>query len=227
MNRVLAVTRMHLTDRITIFGLPPAILAASFLVNMLIFAAEPVDARNSGGVAAIYVVLVIVAVMATARGMSFALSMGASRRAFALGTGLTGALLAIAFGLLLFVMNRIEAATDGWNMRAHFFNFGWLDRHSPALVWLLATLGLLALFLIGAWAATIWLRWRQLGMLVGGVALVLALGGSAVAITWLHGWAAVGDWFAALTPLSAAGWLALACVALAGASYSTLRRVTI
>jgi hypothetical protein len=227
MNRTLAVTRMHLTDRVTIFGLPPAILAASFLVNMLIFAAEPSDARHSGGVAAIYVVVIIAAVMATARSMAFALSMGASRRAFAQGTGLTGVLLALAFGVLLFVLNRIEVATDGWNMNAHFFSFEWLERHNPATVWLLGTALLLALFLIGAWAATIWLRWRQVGMLVGGVALVLALGGSAVLITWLHGWSAVGDWFAALTPLSATGWTALLCAALAGTSYLTLRRVTI
>jgi hypothetical protein len=218
---------MHLTDRVTIFGLPPAILAASFLVNMLIFAAEPADSRHSGGVAAIYVVLVIAAVMATARGMAFALSMGASRRSFALGTGLTGALLSVAFGLLLFVLNRIEVASDGWNMNAHFFSFDWLDRHNPASVWLLATVLLLALFLLGAWAATIWLRWRQAGMLVGGVVLVLALGGSAVLITWLDGWPTVGDWFAALTPLSAAGWSALVCIPLAAASYATLRRVTI
>lgn len=227
MSRTLAVTRMHLTDRLTIFGLPPAILAASFLINMLIFAAEPVDSRSSGGVAAIFVVLVIAADMATARGMSFALSMGASRRSFALGTGLVGAVLAVAFGLLVFVLNRIEDATGGWNMDAHFFDFAWLGGHNPATVWLLATLLLLAMFLLGAWMATIWLRWHQLGLVVGCVAAVLVLGGCVVLVTWLHGWGLVGDWFTALTPLTAAGWTALLCVPLAGASYLVLRRVTL
>lgn len=227
MNRVAAVTRMHLTDRLTIFGLPPAVLAASFLVNMLIFAAEPADSRHSGGVAAIFVVVLIAAVMSTARGMSFALSMGASRRSFALGTGLVGALLAVAFGLLVFVLNRIEDATGGWNMNAHFFHFAWLDAHNPATVWLLATLLLLAMFLLGAWMATIWLRWHQVGLLVGCVGAVLVLGGGAVLVTWLHGWDSVGNWFAALTPLTATGWIAVACVPLAAASYLTLRRVTL
>jgi hypothetical protein len=227
MNRALAVTRMHLTDRLTIFGMPPAILAASFTVNVLIYAAEPPHSRSSGGLSAIYIVLIVVAVMLTARGMSFALSMGASRRAFALGTGLMGALLAAAFGVLLLVLNRVEVATDGWWLHSHFFTFRWLAEHSLVSAWLLGTLAFLAVFLLGAFASTIWLRWKSVGMFVGIVAAVLGFGGSAVLVTWLHAWASVGHWFAGLTPLTAAGWVALLCVPLAGASYLTLRRVAI
>jgi hypothetical protein len=227
MNRALAVARMHLTDRLTLFGLPPAILAASFLVNVLIYAAEPPHARSSGGLAAIYIVMLVVAVMATARGMAFALSMGASRRAFALGTGLTGALLAAVFGVLLLVLNRVEAVTGGWWLDSRFFRFGWLEQHSLASAWLLGTLAFLAVFLLGAWASTIWLRWETYGILVGGVAAVLAFGGLAVLVTWLHAWASVGHWFAGLTPLTATGWVALLCVLLAGGSYLTVRRVAI
>jgi hypothetical protein len=227
MNRALAVARMHLTDRLTLFGLPPAILAASFTVNVLIYAAEPPGSRSSGGVSAIYIVLIVAAVMMTARGMAFALSMGASRRAFALGTGLTGALLAGVFGVLLLVLNRVEAATGGWWLHSQFFRFGWLEQHSLAAAWLLGTLGFLAVFLVGAWASTIWLRWKSYGMFVGIVAAVLGFGGSAVLVTWLHAWAAVGHWFTGLAPLTAAGWVALLCVPLAAASYLTLRRVAI
>lgn len=83
------------------------------------------------------------------------------------------------------------------------------------------------MFLLGAWVATIWLRWKQAGVSVGCVAAVLVLGGFAVLVTRLHGWSAVGSWFVALTPLIAAAWSALVCVVLAGASYLTLRRVAI
>lgn len=227
MNHITAVVRMHLTDRLGIFGLPPAILAASFVVNLAIFAAEPEDSRTTGGVAAIFVVLIIAAVLATARGMSFALSMGASRRSFALGTGMTGAILAATFGVLLLILNRLESATGGWGLHGHFFTFGWLARHNLAAGWLLTTLLLLSMFLLGAFASTIWLRWRQLGMLVSGVALFLVFGGLAALVTWQHGWTSIGQWFAALTPLTAAGWTALLCVPLASASYLTLRRVAV
>jgi len=224
-SRALAVTRMHLTDRLTLFGLPPAILAASFVVNLLIFAVEPADSRSSGGAAAIYCVVFVAAVMCTARAMAFALSMGASRRAFALGTFLTGALLAAVFGVLVFVLNRLESASGGWWLHGHLFALPWLAHHNLATVWLIVTLPFLAIFLLGAWVSTIWLRWRAVGMLVGGVAAVLVFGGLAVLVTWLDGWAAVGDWFGRLSPLTTSGWIALLCLPLAGASYLTLRRV--
>jgi hypothetical protein len=227
MNLTLAVARMHLTDRLTLFGLPPAILASSFVINVLIFAAEPVQGRTTGGIAAIYIMMLVAAAMLTARSMTFALSMGASRRAFAFGTGLTGGLLAVVFGVLLLILNRVEDVTGGWWLHGHFFTFGWLARYNLAANWLFGTLLLLALFLLGAWMATIWLRWRQLGMLIGGVAGFVVVGGLAVLISWRHDWPMVGDWFTGLTPLSAAGWTALLAAVLAGVSYLTLRRVTL
>lgn len=227
MNRVFAVVRMYLTDWLTVFVIPLAILATSLLVNLVIFAVGPEKPRTSGGVAAIFVVLVVAAVMGTARGMPFALSMGASRRAFLLGTGATGGVLAVAFGILLLVLNRVESLTDGWWLHGHFFTFDWIDGYSPAADWLLATLLLLANFLLGAFAATIWLRWRQVGMLVGGIALTLVLGGGVIFLTWRHDWQQVGHWLTGLTPLTAAGWIALLCLPLAGGPYLTLRRVAV
>lgn len=227
MSRIPAVVRMYLTDRVTMFALPPAILAASFAVNLAIFAVEPVQARSTGGLAAIFVVMLAAAVMSTARAMPFALSMGSSRRSFAIGTGVTGVIMAVVFGVLLLILNRIEAATDGWGLHGHFFTFPWTERYHVVGAWLLATVLLLAMFLLGAFASTIWLRWKQPGMLVAGVLLVLVFGGLVTLITWQHGWPSVGRWFLDLTPLAAAGWIALLCVPLAGGSFVTLRRVAL
>lgn len=226
MNRVLAVARMHLTDRLMLFGFPPAILASAFVINLAIFAGEPPHSRTTGAVSSIFIVVVISAMLMTARGLSFTMSMGASRRAFALGTALVGGLLAAAFGVLLLVCNRIESATRGWGLRGHFFTFSWVDRNLAA-GWLLATVLMAAMFLLGAWLSTIWLRWSQAGVVAGCVAAVVVFGGLAALVTWLGGWSSVGNWFGALSPLTAAGWAALVCLALGGASYLTLRRVAL
>jgi hypothetical protein len=227
MSRTLAVTRMHLTDRFTLFGMPPTILAASFVVNMLIFAVEPVDARTSGGAAAIYIVVLVAAVLCTARGMAFALSMGSSRRSFALGTGATGALLAVVFGLVMLLFDEIEVATGGWWMHAHFFDQAWYAQHSIGVRWLIFTMPFFALYLSGAWISSIWLRWNMHGVVVGAVLAILVLGGAAVLVTWVDRWGSIGGWLERLSPLVAAGWLAVLCLPLAGASYAVLRRVTL
>lgn len=51
--------------------------------------------------------------------------------------------------------------------------------------------------------------------------------GLGVLVTWHHGWPSVGDWFAELAPLSAAGWTASACVPLAGASCLVLHGIEV
>lgn len=227
MSRIPAVVRMYLTDSLTLFGLPVAILGASFLVNLAIFSVEPVHARSTGGVAAIFVVMLAAAAMSTARALPFAMSMGASRRSFAVGTGATGAIMALVFGVILLVLNRLESAANGWGLQGHFFTFAWTERYGFVGVWLLATVVLLAMFLVGALGSTIWLRWRQNGMLVSGVLTVLVFGGFGILAAWRQWWPAIGRWVQDLTPLTAAGWIALLCVAVAGGSFLTLRRVAL
>lgn len=228
MNRVIAVTRMHLTDRLTLFGMSAAILAAATAINLLMFSVEGEQgARTGTGALVVYAVVLAAAVMCTARGMMFALSLGASRRTFALGTLITGGLLAVIFGLVMFGLNRIELATGGWWMHGHFFRLPWLADHQPVEIWLVLTVPFMAVFLLGMWLSTIWLRWKTTGMIAVGVATVLAFGGAAVIVTWAEQWTPVGAWFQELTPLTSSGWIALACLPLAAAAYLTLRRITL
>src|SRR5262249_40474097 len=92
MNRVLSIARIHSITWIA-FVWPPAIMATSFLINLALFAAIPVqtwpaDTRSTGGIASIYIVQLIVASQMVTQFFSFTAGLGATRRAFYLGTGL-------------------------------------------------------------------------------------------------------------------------------------------
>lgn len=224
MNRALTVTRMQLTDKLPIFAIPTAVLSAAMLITLGVFALVPADGRTSGSPTSIYVVVLISGVGLVSQSMHLALGLGASRKAFTLGSGLTGVVQALIFGTLLLVLNRLEVLTEGWGLGGNLFAWPWLAGHNLAASWLLFTAGFLAMFLLGGWASTIWIRWHNIGLLVGVVAAILVLGGLAVLTTWQGAWGEVGSWFAGLTPLTAAGWTALLCLVLAVAGHLTLRR---
>lgn len=223
-SRALAISRMHLVDRLGLLGIPAAVLAAAALLSLAVMALVPEDGRGTGSAMSIYVAVGISGAVLVGQSMYLALGLGASRRAFTLGTGVTGALQAVLWGTVLWVLNRVEVLTEGWGLGAHLFSWPWLAQH-VAGTWLLFTAGFLAAFLLGGWIAATWMRWQLVGMLVVLVAVILVLGGLAFVLTWQHAWADVGSWFAGLTPLTAAGWTALLSLVLAAAGHLTLRDV--
>lgn len=224
-RRSVAVVRMHLADPMTLFYMVWGVLAAVFLVNVIIWQFVSVDGRSSGGAVAIYCFLIAVAVLAVARALPFSLGMGSSRRAFLIGTLITGLILSVCHGLLLFVLQLLEKATDGWWAHGQFFQFEWFDKSSPASVFLFIVVSLMAAFTLGALVSSGWQRWDRMMLIVGAPLFVLVMGGLLVLVTAQHWWPAVGSWFARQTPLSAAGWCAVAAVVFVAATYAVLRRV--
>ncbi len=73
MNRAVAVARMHLVDRMTLFVMPLGILAAAFVANLLIWLAVPEDSRTTGALMSIYCFVLAAAVLAVLKGLPFAL----------------------------------------------------------------------------------------------------------------------------------------------------------
>ena len=86
LNRALAVAHMHLVDRVTLFVMPFAICGSAFVINIVLWTFVPVDGRNTGAASSLHFFVLAAAILAVLRGLPFALGMGASRRAFVLGT---------------------------------------------------------------------------------------------------------------------------------------------
>jgi hypothetical protein len=226
MKRSVAVMKMHLTDRITLVALPLGILAAAFAVNVVIWLPLPEDGRRTGGAASVLVFVLAAAMFAVVRGLPFALGMGATRRAFAVGTVLTGAVLALGFGTLYLLLSGLEELTDGWGLHGTFFDFAWFGRSAVPARWAVLVLAFLASWLLGAAVSALWPRWGVVALVIGGPATILVGGGGFALVTWRGWWDAVGGWFAGLTPLTSSGWLLLLSAALAAATWGSLRRVS-
>jgi hypothetical protein len=217
--------KMHLTDRLTLVVLPLGILAAAFAINVLVWLPLPEDSRRTGGAGSVFVFVLAAAMFAVVRGLPFALGMGSTRRSFAIGTAMTGGVLALGFGTLYLLLAGVEDLTDGWGLHGTFFDFAWFGRSIWPDRWTMLVLSFLASWLLGTAIAALWPRWGMVALVIGGPVVILLGGGAAALITWRQWWDSVGSWFSGLTPLTATGWLLLLSLALAAATWGSLRRV--
>lgn len=226
MNRPLAVARMQLLNKWIYLGIPAIILVSSTLIALAVLALIP----DSGGPRlafsgqAVMWYFLGIGVQALTLTFPFSQAMSVSRRSFYLGTLGLFAVMALGLGVLYWLLGLVEEATNGWGMNGHIFALPWIAAsawHTQILLYFaLSTL----LFMFGFWFATVYKRWRTTGLVAALVGLALILLGAVASATWTDSWAAVGAWFAQLTPPALAGWLLLGGVLLAAGSYGTLRR---
>ena len=90
MTNIVKVAKLHLVDRFSYTWLVWGVLAIAFVVNLAIFAVLPVDqtaeGNFTGGLASIYIFMIVIGVQAAAKLLPFALTLGVSRRTYYLGT---------------------------------------------------------------------------------------------------------------------------------------------
>lgn len=226
----ITVARYHLVDRISLTILPWVIVVFDFAVFLAVVALTG-PARHpqsqSGALAAIYVVFLVMGALSVFRSLPFGLTIGASRRSYYAGTTLLAVALAAVDGLALAVLQVIERATHGWGLTVHFFRIPYLFAGPWYLTWLTSFVGLTLMFVYGMWFGLVYRRWGLIGLLAFAAAQLIVLVGGAAIATATHAWPAVGHFFTTLSATGLTGLLAaLAAVLLAG-GFTTVRRVTV
>jgi len=240
-SRVVAVLRLHLVNRFSVFVVPWMIMGFIFLVNLAIWwviaaavtdPADRADAQEglqySGASFYIFVYMMVMAIQAIALTFPFALGYSVTRRDFWLGTALSFVVQAALYSGAMTVLAVIEVATNGWGLGGRMFTalyFGgadapWFER------FFLFFATFLFFFFIGALIATVYQRWRLNGMLVFFGALVLALVGAVVFTTLSDGWPAVGAWFVHTGATGVVAWSLVPTAVAALAGFALIRRTT-
>jgi hypothetical protein len=243
-SKTIAVIRTHFANPSTLIIVPLIVIAGILLLNIVVWAlimanldsgadrAEVSEGlQYSGASSYLFIYMLVVAVQAIAAVLPLSLSYGATRRQFAIGTGLTFVGVAAAYATLLTILAVVEDATGGWWLGGRMFTavyFGgdaWYER------WLVFFALTLVFFVIGAAFATIFQRWRRTGLLLA-FATVAVVGIGIVALLTATGtWEASWGWL--VDTASALGWVGVPLaslvpiVVIAGLTYLVLRRTTI
>lgn len=226
MNRVLGAARLHVLRPTMTIGLPWLIVAASFAVNLVIWGTAPAEDASTGGILALYIVLLITFAQAPTQLLPIAMGAGLSRRTFFLGTALYAAALSLVYGVALTALAGLERRTAGWGLGMYFWSPGGFVADNPAFLTLIHGSLLLLTATIGLGAGLIYKRWGTTGMYVASVAVVLLGGGAMALIGTLHAWDDLFAWFGAQSAGTLAVGIPLVLTAAVGLlSFVTLRRV--
>lgn len=238
-SRVLAVFRLHFVNPGTTIVIPWAILAFIFIVNVaiwaLIFAAatsasDRADAQEgtswSGAATFLFAYMSVVAVQAVNTTFPFAQGYGVTRRDFYLGSSLVFVALSAMYAVGLTVLAEIETATDGWGFGAHMFTAVYYG-DGPWFVRLGLFFALfLFFFFLGAAFATVFVRWKAIGMIVSFGAITLVLLAAIALVTLSDGWPAVGAWFGSTGINGVILWSLVPTAVAAVTGYLVLRGAT-
>ena len=226
MNAMIRVARYHLVTPVMFLGLPWAVLAAVFAVDV-----ARRGGNFSGGLAVMFLLFFVTGVQRVGRWLPFGLALGATRRSFYAGTALLGVSMSLVSGLVLAGLQAIERATGGWGLSITFFRVPYILNGPWYATWLTSFVGLAALFVYGMWYGIVNRRWGMLGLLAFIAVQVLV----ALAVSFACSRAGVGPlrlrpagvYPATLTALELTGVIAALTVVCLAGGQATIRRVTV
>jgi len=237
MSRVLAVVKLHFANPWTILTLPWMILGIIFAANIVIWlliraAASPEGAASasegmqwSGAGLYIFVYMMVVAVQAISITFPFALGFGVTRRDFYLGSALTFVGLSAMYSIGLAILAEIEVATNGWGLGGTMFAPVYFGEGFFAHLFIFFVTNLL-FFFVGSMFASIWVRWKANGLVLGLVGLGALILAGITLLTLTDSWPAFGEFFARAGFVGSYAW-SLVLTALAGITgFFILRRAT-
>ncbi|MGY6498093.1 MAG: ABC transporter permease [Microcella sp.] len=239
-TRIAAILRLQTANVANVLVWPLGVLAFVLLLNVAISIVIEQSVRSAadnggeadititvnGGVAFLYIYMLIIAVQAVNTSFSVALGWGATRRDFALGTLAFFGLMSLSYGLLIAVMAVLEQATNGWGRGLRFFGDPSLGLTEFGPAFLFSFLLLLLFMSIGGATAAVYVRWRATGMYVFWAAFAVLLVGVAALIGYTDNWSAVGRFFADAGVLGTALWTLVLTAASTLALYLVLRWAT-
>ena len=229
MSRIVDAARLQSAHPLVSLGVPWLVVAISFAINLAIWGLADIDAQPgsavTGGLASLYITVVVVFAQTVTQVFPFAMGLSLSRRTYYLGTALAALTQSVLFGIALTVLTAVENATNGWGVRLAFWAPGGMDVGNPFLQLIVFTVPMLAACFLGIGIGVVFKRWGATGLYALLIGALFLIGLLVVLITWREAWTDLWSWLTDRSVESVTiGLPAVLAVALAGLTYLGLRR---
>lgn len=227
MNRTLNVVRLQFVNKQTYLWVPLIVLGGAVVISWLIFTLIGSDeAIYGGGAQAPLWYFGVIGAQSLTLTFPFSQAMSLTRREFYLGTLAAAAISAAGLATVFVIGAALERATNGFGSNGYTFQLPIVADHAWWEAWLAYFVIAMFFFVIGFWAATIYVRFRGIVLAVVLLGLALLIIGGIWLVTRMDAWARVGAWFVEQGTVGVTAWAALLVVLLAGSSFLSLRRAT-
>jgi len=188
MKRITHVARLHLNKPEIMFAVPVYIIVIVMIISgIIVFAiqrggGDPMSADyidgaryNSAMMWALPGFLVYLGVQAVSTTFPFAMTLGASRRAFVAGTALANLIQSAYIALVMLALLGIELATSHWFVGMYVLDVYVLGAGNPWQLLVSAFLGTFLMLTLGGVFGAVWVRFGSKGPTLLGLALGLVL----------------------------------------------------
>ncbi|MWV43853.1 hypothetical protein GRF59_09420 [Paenibacillus sp. HJL G12] len=227
MNRTAGVLKMHWRDKWIWIYTPWIILLFSFAVNLIIGVLTGGQENiNSGGIASIYVFMLIVILIVQRQTFPFALGMNVRRTDFFVGTSIMGMFVSAASSIVLFLLSILEKLSDGWGVHLFYFNIPFMNHTSLLARFGIYFIVMIHMFFLGFIISSIYLRYKKPGLMVFFLALFLIFSLTSFALTYYSRWLDLFHWIAHHY-MDLFVWMVPVSILYAVLSYILLRRATV
>lgn len=195
MSAVVSTVKLHLNQRTSTFLIPlniaGLVAAISVLISLVFWrsgsqpgtAAWIEGSQSNPGMAYSFAgFLVYLGVASVAMTFPFALTLGATRRAFVVGTLLWDVITAAYIAAIFAALSALETATNHWFVGFYIFDINILGAGDIGLLLTIVFLGVLTALTAGGLFAAAWVRHGALGPQLVAVVIVVVLAVAAIIV---------------------------------------------
>ncbi|WP_045515797.1 hypothetical protein [Neobacillus niacini] len=228
MNRIATVMKIHAKDRMMWLIAPWCFaLLPAFLVNFLIgWIVQPENGLFTGGLASIFILMMIVGIATLTKSFPFALGLSIRRTDFFLGTLMMVTVVCLGISVVLLALSVVEGDW-GWGVGLHFFNLPYLSDGSLAERWWTLFATAFHMTFLGFAIVAVYRRFGRMGMFV--LFPIILVAGSVLSFlcTYFGWWTDIFNWLSGHSAAQLASLLFVGAVIFVLLSFFMIRKATV